>query len=294
MELSSDLAKKIIGTTGLNQIEPARFAGRQMGYFVTVEIQTHLSRASVCINGTNLSEGDKRHLEDLLSSQFPVTDYTILYEGSEILLLIPENKHWIETFHGVIDTIISHLSGSPAVAVTDESAGDKFPYLPSAAYEDDITPKPNYAMGFFGAILGAVPGAIIWFIVSILSPGDFLVRTPELQNSMSPRFLLSIIITCGSYWGFLLLSEASRKMSGLCSAPITFGMIYGINRFSYAFTFYSALPKLSVFDAFIQNTDLLQEYQLTTYYLLALLLACILSILTYIVIYLMREKGWKR
>jgi len=294
MEFTQDLAAKIISATGLRNIESAFFVGRHNGYFVNVEVQTRLSRIMMCISVSSLTEPDRRLMEEALSSKFSVSDYTILYEGNEIIILIPDNRLFIDTLRGIMDEITFFLADH---RIPPDPDAEKDPErsqparVPVVEYE---LAKPNYMLGIFGSLLGSIPGAIVWFIFSIIGFSEYMVHTPEVLNSFSMKFLFSIIITCGSYWGFLLLSDASRKVSVLASAPITLGMVYAVNRFSYAFVFYSALSGLSVEEAFFTTPKLLSSYNLTWNYSLALLLGCGVSLITYLLLLRFRERGWKK
>jgi hypothetical protein len=294
MEFTSDLAAKIISATGLRNIESAFFVGRHNGYFVNVEVQTRLSRTMMCISVSSLAEFDRRLLEEALSAKFSVSDYTILYEGNEIIILIPDNRLWIDTLRGIMDEITFFLADRHIPPDPDAEKDSDMPLPVSTPFVEYELAKPNYILGIFGSLLGSIPGAIVWFIFSIIGFSEYMVHTPEVLNSFSMKFLFSIIITCGSYWGFLLLSDASRKVSVLASAPITLGMIYAVNRFSYAFVFYSALSGLSIEEAFFSTPKLLRSNNLTWNYSLALLLGCGVSLITYLLLLRFRERGWKK
>ena len=294
MEFTQDLAAKIITATGLRNIESAFFVGRHNGYFVNVEVQTRLSRTMMCISVSSLAESDRRLLEETLSAKFSVSDYTVLYEGNEIIVLIPDNRMWMNTLRGIMDETTFFLTDRRIPPDPDAEKDPERPLPVSIPFVEYELAKPNYVLGIFGAFLGSIPGAIVWFIFSIIGFSEYMVHTPEVLNSFSIKFLFSIIITCGSYWGFLLLSDASRKASVLASAPITLGMIYAVNRFSYAFVFYSALSGLSVEEAFFTTPKLLNSYNLTWNYALALLLGCGVSMITYLLLLRFRERGWKK
>lgn len=293
MELTSDLAAKIVSATGLRNIDSAFFVGRHNGYFVNIEVQTRLSRTMMCISVSSLDDFDRRLLEETLSSKFSVSDYTILYEGNEIIVLIPDRRLWIDTLRGIMDEVTFYLADHRIPPDPDAEKDSEKPLPVSTPFVDYELAKPNYVLGIFGSFLGSIPGAIVWFIFSIIGFSNYTVHTPEVLNSFSMKFLFSIIITCGSYWGFLLLSDASRKMSVLASAPITIGMIYIVNRFSYAFVFYTALSGLSVEEAFFTTPKLLSSYNLTWNYALALLLGCVVSLVTYFILLIFRERNWK-
>lgn len=293
MEFTQDLAAKIVSTTGLRNIESVFFVGRHNGYFVNVEVQIRLSRTMMCISVSSISEADRHLLEETLSSKFSLSDYTVLYESNEIIVLIPDSRMWINILRGIMDEVTFFLADRriPPDPDTEKEQERALPVsTPVIAYE---LVKPNIGLGIMGSLLGSIPGAIVWFIFSIVGFNEYMVHTPEVLNSFSAKFLFSIVITCGSYWGFLLLSDASRKTSVLFSAPITLGMIYAVNRFSYAFVFYSALSGLSVEEAFLTTPKLLRSYALTMNYFQALLLGCLVSMITYLILLKFREHGWK-
>ncbi|MBN1892141.1 MAG: hypothetical protein JW780_05110 [Clostridiales bacterium] len=292
MYLTSSLVDKIINTTGLRNIESTHFAGRYNDYFVYVEVQTHLSRALMRVRVSDLDNSTRLDLEKNLEANFSRQNYSILYEGNEILIIIPTNADWVERIRDLMDHITSFLSetGIRADAQAEQIIKEHIPdSVPHIEYEPD---KPSLGMGILGSFLGSIPGVITWFITSIASIDGFLVQTPEVYNYFSARFFLAIIITCGSYWGFLLLSGASRKISALISAPITVIMIYIVNRFSYAFLFFNAISNLTVENAFLKTYQYLNSYHLTQYYLGTLVLGYLLSALTYVFLYAAREKFW--
>jgi hypothetical protein len=294
MNLTSSLVDEIIGTTGLRNIESSHFAGRHNDYFVYVEVQTHLSRAMMRLRVTGLDVDTRAAMEQKLASGFSRKNYSILYEGNEILVIIPANTDWVKRIRELMDIITAFLSesgihaDSQAENITIEQIPESIPHI-----EIDTT-NPSIGLGVLGSFLGSVPGVIGWFITSIASLDGFMVQTPEVHSYLSARFLLAIIITCGSYWGFLLLSGSSRKISALISAPITILMIYFVNRFSYAFLFFTAVSNLSVERAFLRTYEYLNSYDLTKYYLGTLLLGYLLSALTYLFLYKSQEKFWKR
>ncbi len=294
MNLTSSLVDEIIATTGLRNIESTHFAGRHNDYFVYVEVETQLSRALIRLRVAGLTDNDRASLEQTLASGFSRQNYSILYEGNEILVIVASNTGWIRRIRDIIDAITVFLSDngiradSQAEKITLEQLPESIPHI------EIESAKPSIALGVLGAFLGSVPGMIGWFITSIASLDGFMVQTPESHSYLSARFLLAIIITCGSYWGFLLLSESSRKTSALISAPITILMIYFVNRFSYAFLFFTAISNLSVEKAFIRTYEYLRSYDLTRYYLGTLFLGYLLSALTYLFLYKMRESFWKR
>lgn len=294
MNFTSSLADELIGVTGLNNIESTHFAGRHNGYFVYVEVEPQLSRAKMHIRVVMLSDGIRTALEKNLASSISRVNYSVLFEGNEIILLIPANTDWIPRVRTIMDLITDFLSenGVPADIQAEQSV---FEHIPDALpHIEADPPRPSIAMGVLGAFLGAVPGVIGWFITSLANNDGFLVQTPEVASYLSARFILAIIITCGSYWGFLLLSGSSRKISALVSAPITVLMIYAVNRFTYAFLFFSAISNLSVERAFLRTYEYLNSYHLTHYYLGTLLLGYLLSAITYVVLYKTREKFWTK
>ncbi len=294
MNLTSSLVDEIIGTTGLRNIESAHFAGRHNDFFVYVEVQTHLSRAMMRIRVSGLDDRTRTALEEKMAANFSRLNYSILYEGNEILFIIPANTDWIQRIRTMMDLVTAFLSESGVCAdsqaerIAIEHIPDSIPHI---EYE---TARPSIGLGVLGSFLGSVPGVIGWFITSIVSNDGFMVQTPEVQNYLSARFLLAIIITCGSYWGFLLLSGASRKVSAMVSAPITILMIYIVNRFSYAFLFFTAISNLTVDRAFLRTYEYLYSYDLVNYYLGTLFLGYLLSALTYLFLYKTRETFWRK
>jgi hypothetical protein len=293
MNLTSSLVDEIVDTTGLHNIESTHFAGRHNDYFVYVEVQTHLSRALMRLRVSGLDSKTSTALEQKLASGFSRQNYSILYEENEIVVIIPANTDWVRRTKDLMDVITVFLSESGIYA---DSQAEKvmLEQIPESIPHIEIEPaKQSIGLGVLGSFLGSVPGVIGWFITSIASIDGFMVQTPEVQSYLSARFLLAIIITCGSYWGFLLLSGSSRKISALISAPITILMIYFVNRFSYAFLFFTAVSNLSVEKAFLRTYEYLNSYDLTKYYLGTLFLGYLLSALTYLFLYKTREKFWK-
>lgn len=294
MNLTSSLVDEIIDTTGLRNIESSHFAGRHNDFFVYVEVQTHLSRAMMRLRVAGLDGNTRTALEQKIASGFSRQNYSILYEGNEVLVIIPANTDWVKRIRELMDVITFFLSengihaDSQAEKITIEQIPESIPHI------EMETAKPSLGMGVLGSFLGSVPGVIGWFITSIASLDGFMVQTPEVHSYLSARFLLAIIITCGSYWGFLLLSGSSRKISALISSPITILMIYFVNRFSYAFLFFTAVSNLSVEKAFLRTYEYLKSYDLTKYYLGTLFLGYLLSALTYLFLYKARENFWKR
>jgi|GEM_PF-1657562 len=294
MNLTSSLVDEIIATTGLRNIESAHFAGRHGDFFIYLEMQTHLSRALMRIRVLGLDEVTRTALEATLAANISRINYSVLYEGNEILIIVPSNSDWVKRIRVIMDLITDFLAakGVRADSQAEKLAIEHIPEsIPHIEYENT---KTLLGWGLLGSFLGAVPGVIGWFISSIASNDGFMVQTPEVHNYLSARFLLSIIITCGSYWGFLLLSGASRKISALLSAPITLLMIYIVNRFSYAFLFFTAISNLTVDRAFLKTYEYLNSYDLVQYYLGTLFLGYLLSGLTYLFLYKTREKFWKK
>ncbi|NLW89480.1 MAG: hypothetical protein GXY43_07160 [Clostridiaceae bacterium] len=294
MNLTSSLVKEIIDTTGLRNIESTYFAGRNNDYFVYVEVQTHLSRALLRVRVLKLDEDTRTGLDTKLASNFSRVNYSLLFEGNEIIVIIPSNTGWVRRIREITDQITEYLSSADiATDSTDEKTIiEQIPEsLPHIIPEP---PKPSVGMGILGSFLGAIPGVIAWFISSIASNDGFLVQTPEVHANVSSRVFLAVIISCGSYWGFLLLSGATRRRSAIFSAPITIIMIYFVNHFSYAFLFFTNLPNLTLTNAFLQTRDFLSSYRLTLYYWVALLFAYLISFGTYFLLYRLREKFWKQ
>jgi hypothetical protein len=127
MNLTSSLVDEIIDTTGLRNIESSHFAGRHNDFFVYVEVQTHLSRAMMRLRVAGLDGNTRTALEQKIASGFSRQNYSILYEGNEVLVIIPANTDWVKRIRELMDVItFFRRTGSMPIRKPRRSRSSRF------------------------------------------------------------------------------------------------------------------------------------------------------------------------
>lgn len=292
MTLASELAEQLTAQTGLSFVDASHLAGRCNGYFTKAEIQSHLSRVSLSIFAFGIDRDFLLRMEDYLNHQDHPSSHAIVLDDSQLTIFLPIIHNAVPDFHNLLLRVTTYLkdSGIPADLI------EKTPEVGTDWTHDSGTIRsdynPRYLLGFFGSFLGAIPGAMLWFIFSMISSYEYLARFPENFARLSPWFIFSVIITCGSYWGFLLLSDATRKTALLMSFPITLATVFFSNHTTFAFIIYSALPGSHYFEVILSIQSPLESFGLTTYYWVSFILGIVLAAISYFFVLRFREKGW--
>ena len=263
MNRSSGIPQQIIARTELREIDATHYAGRHNDFFISMDIQSRLSRIASSISVYQFSEKQFQMLNNYVNSKYGSDFSTLVFEINEITIFTPMKKNYLAIFIDFINDVTAFLSSQGALA-DPELGNNTMNIQESFISEDTDLPKRNYtAWGFLGSFLGSIPGVMAWFIITILQHNARIVQSPDLVHIISLGFFMAIIITCGSYWGFLLLSEGYRTRSFFLSLPFTIFMILFINCISQAFLFYATIPGISFVQAFAQTPQLVFEYLLS-------------------------------
>ncbi|NLT11064.1 MAG: hypothetical protein GXY06_01410 [Clostridiaceae bacterium] len=292
MTITSELTEQLTAQTGLNLIDSSHLAGRCNGYFTKAEIQSHLSRLSLSIFAFGLDRELIEQMEEYLNRQEHPSSHAIVVDDTQITIYLPIIHNTVPGFQNVLLRVTTFLMDRGVTAdiieTTSASTSDW------AQKSDMISGnhQPRYFLGLFGSILGAIPGALLWFIFSMISNYEYLARFPSRTARLSPWFVFSVIITFGSYWGFLLLSDATRKASFFMSFPITLSAIFVSNHISYAFIIYAATSDLHYFEAVFFIKNYLDRYDLSTYYWISFVIGVVLALVCNIFLLHFRERSW--